>query len=486
LHILDLGLIHGDVNRGDFRGVKFWGYSTPYPPLSPYSRPYLPPKTHPPFTMKTLPTAQIYTKPDRQRSSLPDEHIGQLHGSIFAPNGPGLINPIVLERDPADGKMYLVAGECRLTAIKLGYRLGKTFTHAGQPVPVGEVPYLDFGELSELARREIEYAENAIREDLTWQDNVKAIEQLDALRKLQNPSHTDSDTAKELFKRADGGYRDTVVKSKILAQHLDNPEIAKASSFKEAKKILAKIEDREVRVKLAAATGKVAASDRMTCHHANCLEWMALQPPEQFDVILTDPPYGMGADSFGDGAGRLAGTTHQYSDSAGDTKELLATAIPEFYRLAKPEAHLYLWCDIDLFPWLRETCSAAGWWVHRTPLINVKPEGGRVPWPEHGPRRSYELCLYAVKGRKPVTAILPDVFESRLTEGNMGHGAQKPVAAYVNLLKRSVKPGDRVFDAFAGSGTIFPAAAEVGCYAVGTEQEASSYGLCVRRISELK
>jgi DNA modification methylase len=213
---------------------------------------------------------------------------------------------------------------------------------------------------------------------------------------------------------------------------------------------------------------------------------MAKQPEGQYDVILTDPPYGMDADGFGDGAGRLAGTTHQYSDGKDETMLLLERCIPEFFRLAKPEAHLYLWCDIDLFHWLRTQCQAAGWWTHRTPLVNVKPEGGRVPWPEHGPRRAYELCLYAVKGKRPVNSIRPDVFESRLTEGNLGHGAQKPVAAYVELLQRSVRPGDRVLDAFAGTGTIFPAAAAVQCYADGVEMNQGAYGICVNRIKGLK
>jgi DNA modification methylase len=217
---------------------------------------------------------------------------------------------------------------------------------------------------------------------------------------------------------------------------------------------------------------------------------METQPDAQFDVILTDPPYGMDADSFGDGAGRLtnAGHGHRYQDGKDETILLLEKCIPHFYRLAKPQSHLYLWCDIDLFHWLRDQCRLAGWHVHRTPLVNVKPEGGRVPWanPPCGPRRAYELCLFAEKGGRQVTAIKPDVFESRLVEGNLGHGAQKPVQAYVELLSRSVRPGDTVFDAFAGTGTIFPAAAAVKCSAVGVEQEAAAYGTCLKRIEEIK
>lgn len=435
--------------------------------------------------MKTLPLTAIIIPNNRQRRKVSDEHIGRLMGSIFLEDGPGLINPITLREGET-----LVAGECRVRAISLGYKMGKVLRHAGEVVPAGHVPFIDFGELTALQQMEAEYVENAIREDLPWQDNVQAMAALHALREAQaaarGQKQTFRDTAKEVYKEVDPSVADTVSKAVQLSKMMNNPLISKASSMTEAMKVMRKVEDGKNRERLAALTGKVAVADRMRVFHADCLTWMKEQPSEQYDVILTDPPYGMDADAFGDGAGRLRGTTHEYEDDEAGTMKLLSAAIPEFYRLANPQAHLYLWCDIDLFPWLREVCREAGWWVHRTPLINLKKEGGRVPWPEHGPRRCYELCLYAVKGKKRTTAIFPDVFESKLAEGNFGHGAQKPVEAYVELLKRSTKPGDRVLDAFAGTGTIFVAAHELNLYADGVEMEAAAYGTCIKRIGGLK
>jgi site-specific DNA-methyltransferase (adenine-specific) len=432
--------------------------------------------------MHTIPILAIRIPPERQRTDIPDEHIGELMSTVFGPAG--LINPVVLREGET-----LVAGECRVRAIKLGYAMGKTLFHAGQEVPQGEIPYIDFGELSVLQQMEIEYAENAFRQDLTWQDNARALDQLHALRQAQAAQrgevHLIKHTAQEVFKRSDGDYGGKVSSSILVAKHLDNPAIAGAKSLKEAQKILVRQDEKVRRETLATLVGKQSISERFQVYNADCLEWMASQPADQFDVILTDPPYGMAADQFNDAAGKMVGIDHEYSDDRETTQILLAKAIPEFFRLAKPEAHLYLWCDLDLFHWLREQCQAAGWWTHRTPLINVKPDGGRVPWPEHGPRRSYELVLYAVKGKKPVTSIRNDTFESKMPEGNLGHGAQKPIEAYVELLKRSVRPGDRVLDAFAGSGVIFPAAAAVQCSAVGIELAPHAYGICLERIKEL-
>lgn len=438
--------------------------------------------------MRQVPLSSITIPPNRQRTEVPDEHIGELLGSIFNPLI-GLLNAPVVEELP-DGTFALVAGECRLRTIKLGYTLGKTFHYHGEYITSGMVPVVTRGELDELTRREIEYAENAVREDLSWQDNAKAIAALHELRSMQaaarGETQTLKQTAQEIYKTSEPVNSGKVSDSVLIAKHLDNPAVAKATNLKEAKKILVREDERKRREVLAAVVGKQSLTDRFQVYNEDCLAWMARQPAGQFDVILTDPPYGMNADEFGDAAGKIIGIEHRYQDSEAHMKELLTAAIPEFFRLAKPEAHLYLWCDIDYFGWLKEQCAAAGWWVHRTPLINVKPAGGRVPWPEHGPRRSYELCLYAVKGKRRVTNILPDVFSSGLTEGNLGHGAQKPVEAFVELLKRSTRPGDLVLDAFAGTGTILPAAHLVGCSAVAVELDPSAYGICLERLKELE
>ena len=154
------------------------------------------------------------------------------------------------------------------------------------------------------------------------------------------------------------------------------------------------------------------------------------------------------------------------------------------YLVAKPEAHAYVFCDFDNFHDLKFWMSRAGWDVFRTPLIAYKQNSGRVPRPEHGPRRQYELVLYAIKGGKKVNHIYPDVIPCQGDE-NMGHGAQKPVALFQNLLQRSVRPGDRVLDSFAGSGPLLEAAANCQCYSVLIEAVPAYYGMILKRAERL-
>jgi DNA modification methylase len=128
--------------------------------------------------------------------------------------------------------------------------------------------------------------------------------------------------------------------------------------------------------------------------------------------------------------------------------------------------------------------NEAGWKCFRTPIIWVNPTGMRAPWPEMGPQRKYQLCLYATKGDRRVTRLYSDVITANSDE-NLGHPAQKPVAVYEDLLRRSVHPGDVVLDPFCGSGTVFPAAHTFKCKAVGIEQDPAAYGIAVKRIEAL-
>lgn len=467
--------------------------------------------------MKTIARKHIIVLPNRQRQEFDPEALQELKVSI---EDRSLMHPPVL-RKPSQTDIYrfpeiqfgtcmiLVAGERRLKTIDEIFELGGEFRCNGHLFRAddGMIPFTDLGELSDLEAEEAELDENLRRRDLTWQELAAAHDRLHRLRVRQRdaenaearitetpikPSHTIADTAQELTGRRDGSYQDTVRKELIVAKHLDNPLVAKAKSVDEAFKVLKKQEETAKNVQLARVVGATFNADKHQLFNCNCLEYMAEvaagPDADKFDVILTDPPYGMGADQFGDGAGKVANSEHHYDDSYESFKALMDG--PKgwcnlSYQVCKPQAHAYVFCDIDRFHELKSWMQSAGWYVFRTPLINHKMNSGRVPLPDRGPRRQYEIILYAIKGDKPVTHIYPDVISTSADE-NLTHGAQKPVALYQNLLQRSVKPGDRVFDAFAGSGTIFEAAHGYKCYAVGTELSPEYYGMSLARIKRLK
>jgi len=96
------------------------------------------------------------------------------------------------------------------------------------------------------------------------------------------------------------------------------------------------------------------------------------------------------------------------------------------------------------------------------------------------------MILYAVKGKRLTNFIAPDAFTIPFTDQRFDFGAQKPIAVYTELLRRSIRPGDLILDTFAGTGTILPAAHELKCLATAVEMDASRYGVCLKRLEELK
>lgn len=435
--------------------------------------------------MPTIDLSQITIRPNRQRREFDPQHLQDLADSI---RSNGLLQPIVL-REEAEG-FVLVAGETRMKAIRDIYELGDLIKFGGKFIPQGHIPFITMGQLSEIEAEEAELDENIRRKDLTWQEHAAAVERLHNLRVKQaaakNETHTIAQTAAEIHGKSDGGYKDNLVrKDIILAKHLDKPEVAKAKSADEAFKVLKKLEERERNVELAATVGATFSAELHELYNADCIEWMEKYSGPGFDVILTDPPYGMGAHEFGDAAGKLANIDHQYNDSYENWQRLMQQWCPLSFKLAKPQAHAYVFCDIDRFHELKVLMEQAGWYVFRTPFTVFKTDSGRVPLPEMGPRRQSEWLLYAIKGKKPVTGIVGDVIPCQ-ADANMLHGAQKPVALYQNLLQRSVRPGDTVLDSFGGTGTVIPAAHILKCKAVYVEMRSEYYAMGVKRAADLR
>lgn len=440
--------------------------------------------------IKYIACSDIFIAEDRQRKEFNPEEIVSLADSIIKN---GLIHPIVL-RLGEDEAPQLVAGHRRLKAIQLIWEMGSHYFCAGFSIPNDAIPYLWLGEVDPLDAYEMELEENIRRVDLSWQERSIATSRLHDLRSQQAsrknaPAPAPLDIAKEIFSLSDDdpslGMRGVEIRRDImLARNLNDPEVSGAKTAKEAFKVLKRKEQTQRNVELAERLGATFTKHVHKLYQDNCLEWLAAQPAEQFDVILTDPPYGIDADEFSDSGGRAAGA-HFYDDSFTNWLDLITPFLTQSFRVAKPQAHMYIFCDIDHFVALKTMTESVGWKVFRTPIIWHKPSGMRAPWPDQGPQRKYEVCLYANKGNRLVSRLYPDLI-SYPPDDNLGHQAQKPVALFQDLLIRSVRPGDSVLDPFCGSGTIFPAAHALKCYATGVELDSAAYGIAAKRIEDLE
>src|SRR5688572_8350965 len=120
---------------------------------------------------------------DRQRAEMTQSKLHELEFSIIRF---GLLHPIVVAEAP-DNKLQLVAGGRRLMTIAGLHNAGKVIYHNGRVITPGYIP-ATFINGDDLRLKEIELDENLIREDLSWQDRVRALSQIHALRRINNPS----------------------------------------------------------------------------------------------------------------------------------------------------------------------------------------------------------------------------------------------------------------------------------------------------------
>ena len=439
--------------------------------------------------------SSIEVRPNRQRKTFTLDSIIELGASI-GESAYGLLHPIVLERGEG-GKFFLLVGERRLRATKQRAELGETIRFRGEPVPLGKIPAIDLAQLDAVDAFEAELVENTHRVDLTIVEKAQATAQLMELRTLQaqrdgRPAPSVADIAREIYdipkdrsKEPLGSLHTAVRDQLIIAKHASDPDVRNATSVKEAVKIVKKKAEAAENAALAASVGASYSTAWLSLENLDSMAWAKRAESGQFDVILTDPPYGMGADTFGDsGAANPAIGAHGYEDSYERWLELMETFCPQSFRLAAPDAHAYVFCDFDRFSELREMMSEAGWKVFRTPIIWHNPDGFRAPWPEKGPQRKYELVLFAVKGEKRVNAVKGDLLSYK-KDAATGHPAQKPVGLLSDLLSRSYRPDSHVWDPFAGSAASAEAAHEYRIKWTGQELDATHYGTGLKRIKQL-
>lgn len=430
--------------------------------------------------MHIISTTSIHVGQERQRREFDPVKLKQLADSI---ERNGLLHPIVIE---SLENRRLLAGERRLrvcSGLNAAYRCNNS------EVAPGNIPVLVFGELTELQRQEVEYEENAVRANLTWQENNAALARLHALRTAQKAAVGERQTFTATATEVKGDKVSApdimaVRHATILEPFLDDPEVKKADTEKEALAIVRKRLTAEFSVRLAKSVETATkAKSPHTLIHGDCREVLATLDAGVYDCIIVDPPYGIDAHKMSPLSGAESGTRHEYEDTFEAAYEVWDSIFSQGTRICKTAAHLYMFCDFRHWATIKEMAEGYGWVVWSTPIIWHKPGGGMLGDTARGPRKSYEIILYASRGDRRVTGVYLDVIVANSADTEH-HAAAKPVSVYVNLLRRSCHPGDRIIDMCCGGGTVFPAANTLNLIATGIEGVERHYANAMRRLEE--
>ena len=427
--------------------------------------------------------SDIQISSSRQRSELDKGKVYALSQSI---QDRGLLHAIVV------AEQNLLAGQNRLEAMTMLHELGVLVNYGTQVIPVGCIPVVEMGNLDELEKLEIEWAENEFREPLTWQDRAKAESALHDLRVKQRAGRGEvqsyNDTIAELLESpVDELHPQEVarVRERLqVAKYLNDPMVAKAKTAAEAKSIIRRKESSEANLKAAQAFSLEASSgvENLTLINDSCLNFLSKYNGPKFDVIISDPPYGIDAHTFGDGVTSQNSDFHQYDDSYESWGKLMDNFLAALSTQVAEECSMFLFCDLDRFHELRRKVRESGWWVQRTPIIWDKGRSTRLPVPGKSFRRQYEVILLAVRGAGTTALTCPDVLTFPSDE-NLNHGAQKPVALYQYLAESVNAHNKYILDPFAGSCPILEVK---GNYITAVELDKTYSGIGAGRLTRLK
>lgn len=467
-------------------------------------------------TVTILPVSEIQIAEDRQRKFFDEVKLQELADSIL--HKAGLYHPVTVSKQ--ENGYWLMAGERRTRVIR-DY-IKEPYIFNGKKVKPGHIPCVILESLTEIEQEEVQLYENAARENLSWQEKAEAIAKLHKMKVKQDPSWSMRKTARELSadpsKDPSAKQRQEVNAALFLEKYMDRPEVAKAKTISEAVKRASVIAEetmlkqyvKQQQLDPSAPLVQLLATPPLTASkepdfditnmalpplppepaiapsslgeliEGSSLEILPTLPDNTYNIVLTDPPYGIGVAGFGDRTYR----TRDYSEDG--YEKLHLDVITELTRVCHADAHVYMFCDIDFFGELKEIFSVQGWRVRRQPLIWAKSRSFITEGAATGFARSFEIILFAQRGNRVHGQTIADVLDCASVRGEAKkHPDQKPVALLKTLLRTSSIPGDKVLDPFAGSGSIFEAAYGLGVHVTGIELSASYAELARMRLKEV-
>lgn len=427
----------------------------------------------------------------RQRKKIESQPLADLVESI---RKFGILHAPTFKQLPGENQTVwkLIVGERRTKAMQKLHEANVPFLYNGEPVPPGMLPAVTLHDnLSRADLKQVEFDENKIREQLPWQDEVEALAEIHKLR--QEESATKVSFAATATKLIEEGTVDNtnnvdylatrISRATAIAENLTNPTIMKARNETEAYNLLLKQQEESINATLARR--RIAASASLQAIEIRKGDSLILLPQLESgiaDLILTDPPFGIGADTGG--FRQRTVHHHNYEDTPENARQLAQSIILDGFRIAKPMANLFIFCDIDLFHTLKEMAGRVGWVPFRTPIIWRKSMSeGMAPWQGKGFRRTYEMLFWATKGQRGLISSPVDVLdEARVSRADRTHAAEKPVDLLKQVIECSTLPGDFVLDPCCGSGSTLVAARDTKRTGLGIELDETFYNTAMSNL----
>ena len=240
--------------------------------------------------------------------------------------------------------------------------------------------------------------------------------------------------------------------------------------------------------------------DGIAIYNGDCLEIMPRFADWRFDLVLTDPPYGITACEW---------DTMPDLDKLWEIlKPLGKDSCAYVFTASQPFTSKLVMSNLKWFKyeWVWEKNYGSNFAVARkqpfkehenivvfyakqptyNPIMQERSEAGKafVKNCKYNKRKSEHSKMISGKANRDPLFRLPGSVKRFKKEVGL-HPTQKPVALMEYLIKTYTNKSDTVFDPFMGSGTTLVAAKKLGRKAVGIEISEKYCEIAVKRLEEL-
>ena len=202
-----------------------------------------------------------------------------------------------------------------------------------------------------------------------------------------------------------------------------------------------------------------------TLIYADCMDVLSDMKARSIDLIITDPPYGIGH-----GTNRGANSIFRFYRPKIWDNEIPSLEV--FHEMRRVSHHQIIWGG-NYFAHLLPASN--GWlvWHKNDGLPSLQYSDCEMAWTSCGTKSKVFNCRH--RG---------DLKDSKETP--VAHPSQKALEVMKWCVELHSKPGDLVLDPFMGSGTTGVACALLGRRFIGVERDAEYVQIAKRRIALAK
>lgn len=249
-------------------------------------------------------------------------------------------------------------------------------------------------------------------------------------------------------------------------------------------------------------------------HRLYCIDstdWTAVEELvgiNRVDMINTDIPFNINLDyNMGIGGKKRYGGTIHDNKTDEEYYQFVKRLINSGLKVAKPDCHIFFWCDEKYVGMLQGLYREMG--IDQKRLC-LWIKDNQNPTPKIAFNKVAECCLYGIKGHPYLSdkvknfnevqnkevgsgnRLIDDIIDlfniwlvKRLPGSEYTHPTEKPPTLYEKALRRCSKPGDIVLDICAGSGSIMAACEQMKRVAYLAEIEPIFCQLILNRYEKL-